>query len=131
MTNPHDLKYLSVEELQPAEPSVGHGASRTASDVTHATAERVKTGSRTAWDATTSVVTTLMSTTQSLLTLRLSEGLNDLLQNLVKGSEFIYDKAMVAEDLAAQAGSSAYHRLFDEDSIVREGLARFRDSSEA
>ena len=58
---------------------------------------------------------------------------------MVKGSESIYDKAMVAEDLAAQAGSSAYHRLFDgghtilgagraaggaspEDSIVREGL---------
>ena len=167
MTNPDELKYLNVEELQPAAEgaedtpgskttaakqvkrgsrkvadtatSVGHGASRTASDVTHATAERVKTGSRTAWDATTSVATTLMSTTQSLLTLRLSEGLNDLLQNLVKGSESIYDKAMVAEDLAAQAGSSAYHRLFDgghtilgagraaggaspEDSIVREGL---------
>ena len=80
-----------------------------------------------------------MATTQSILTLRLSEGLNDLLQNLVKGSESIYDKAMDAEDLAAQAGSSAYHRLFDgghtilgagraaggaspEDSIVREGL---------
>ena len=167
MTTPDELKYLNVEELQPAAEgaedtpgskttaakqvkrgsrkvadtatSVGHGASRTASDVTHATAERVKTGSRTAWDATTSVATTLMSTTQSLLTLRLSEGLNELIQNLVKGSESIYDKAMVAEDLAAQAGSSAYHRLFDgghtilgagraaggaspEDSIVREGL---------
>ena len=167
MTNSGDLKYLNVEELQPAaegaedtpgsktaaakqvkrgsrkvadtSTSVGHGASRTASDVTHATAERVKTGSRTAWDATTSVATTLMSTTQSLLTLRLSEGLNELIQNLVKGSESIYDKAMVAEDLAAQAGSNAYHRLFDgghtilgagraaggaspEDSIVREGL---------
>ena len=164
MANPNDLKYLNVEELRPGAEgtedtppsaanrvrrgsrkvagtaaSVGHGASRTASDVTHATADRVKTSSKSAWEATTSIATTLMATTQSILTLRLAEGLNDLLQNMVKGTTTIYDGVKDAEDLAAQVGSAAYHRLFDgghtilgavressgaspEDAVVREGL---------
>ena len=119
--------------------SVGQGASRTASDVTHATADRVKSGSKSAWDATTSIATTLMATTQGILSLRLAEGLNDLLQNMVKGTTSIYDGVMDAESLATQAGSAARHRLFDgghtilgavresggaspEDAVVREGL---------
>ena len=153
MTNPDDLKYLNVEELRPAAegaegapPSAAKRVRRgsrkvagTASDVTHATADRVKSGSKSAWDATTSIATTLMATTQGILSLRLAEGLNDLLQNMVKGTATIYDGVTDAEDLAAQAGSAARHRLFDgghtilgavresggaspEDAVVREGL---------
>ena len=88
-----------------------------------------------------------MATTQSILSLRLAEGLNDLLQNMVKGTTTIYDGVMDAEDLAAQAGSAAYHRLFDgghtilgavresggaspEDAVVREGLGTVQGSAQ-
>ena len=139
MTNPDDLRYLSMEELRPAQPPAGPSASQRAADVTHATAVRVRDGSRTAWDVTTSIATTLIGTTQGILSLRLSEGLNELLQDMVNRSASIYDGAIDTGDIASQAGSGATLRPFDgghtileaaratggaspEDSIVREAL---------
>ena len=130
MTNPRDLRYLNVDELRPAEPPAGPTASQRAADVTHATAVRVRDGSRTAWEVTTSIATTLVGTTQGILSLRLSEGLNELLNNMVNRSASIYDGAIVAGDsgrpldgsptileAARVAGSAS-----PEDGIVREAL---------
>ena len=129
MTNPRDLRYLSVDELRPAQPPTGPSASQRAADVTHATAIRVRDGSRTAWEVTTSIATTLIGTTQGILSLRLSEGLNELLQDMVNRSASIYDGAIVAGDSpgpldggptiveAARATGAS-----PEDGIVREAL---------
>lgn len=139
MTNPRDLRYLSMDELRPAAPPAGPSASQRASDVTHAAALRVKSGSRTAWDVTTSIATTLVGTTQGILSLRLSEGLNELLQNMVNRSASIYDGAIDSGDLASQVGAADSVRPLEggqtileaarssggaspEDGIVREAL---------
>ena len=71
-----------------------------------ATAERLKLGS------TTSAVNVLLSTTQAMLANGLSTEINGLVQNMVKGSPTIYDKAMDAEFIATSIGG-AHHRLFD------------------
>ena len=148
MTNPRDLRYLSVDELRPTELPTGTSASRRASDVTHAAALRVKSGSRTAWDVTASIANTLVGTTQGILSLRLSEGLNELLQDMVNRSASIYDRAIDSGDLASQTGAAASVRPLDggqsilevarasgarrrRDSIVRRPLAPFRACSEA
>ena len=78
----------------PPSRTAGPSASQRASDVTHAAALRMKSGSRTAWDVTTSIANTLVGTTQGILSLRLSEGLNELLQDMVNRSASIYDRAI-------------------------------------
>lgn len=80
--------------------------SKKAGAIGTATAERLKLGS------TTSAVNVLLSTTQAMLANGLSSEINDLVQNMVKGSPTIYDKAMDAEFIATHIGG-AQHRLFD------------------
>jgi len=81
-------------------------ASKKAAAISTATAERLKLGS------TTSSVNILLSSTQAMLANGLSSEINDLVQNMVKGSPTIYDKAMDAQYIATGIGG-AQHRLFD------------------
>ena len=87
-------------------------ASKKASDLGIATAERLKFGSRKSLDATGSAANVLLSTTPALLANNLSGEINGLMQNMVKGSPTIYDKAMDAGYIATHIGG-AQHRLFD------------------
>ena len=87
-------------------------ASKKASAAGTAAAERLKDGSRKGLDSTTSAANVLLSTTQAMLANGLSTEINDLVQNMVKGSPTIYDKAMDAEFIATHIGG-AQHRLFD------------------
>lgn len=87
-------------------------ATKRASEIGNATAERLKLGSTKGLDVTTSSVNILLSTTQAMLANGLSSEINDLVQNMVKGSPTIYDKAMDAEFIATHIGG-AQHRLFD------------------
>ena len=87
-------------------------ASKKASDLGIATAERLKFGSRKSLDATGSAANVLLSTTPALLANNLSGEINGLMQSMVKGSPTIYDKAMDAEFIATHIGG-AQHRLFD------------------
>ena len=87
-------------------------ASKKASAVGTETAELLRGKSRKGLDATTSSVNILLSTTQAMLANGLSSEINDLVQNMVKGSPTIYDKAMDAEFIATHIGG-AQHRLFD------------------
>ena len=87
-------------------------ASKKASDMGKATAERMTVGSRKSLDATGSAANVLLSTTQAVLANNLSSEINGLVQNMVKGSATIYDKAMDAEYIATHIGG-AQHRLFD------------------
>ena len=65
-----------------------------------------------AWIRQTSAANVLLSTTPALLANNLSGEINGLVQNMVKGSPTIYDKAMDAEFIATHIGG-AQHRLFD------------------
>ena len=103
-------------------------ASKQVSEVTVAAAATVKTSSKKTWDATTSVADTVLVTTQGLLASRLSEDLNDLLQNMVKGGATIYDKAMDAEYIATHIGG-ANHRLFDGGHTIAGAINAARDAS--
>ena len=87
-------------------------ASKKASALGTETAERLKAKSKIGRDATTSAANVLLSTTQAMLANGLSTEINDLVQNMVKGSPTIYDKAMDAEFIATHIGG-AQHRLFD------------------
>ena len=87
-------------------------AAKKASAIGTETAERLKGGSRKGLTATTSAANILLSTTQATLANGLSTEINDLVQNMVKGSPTIYDKAMDAEYIATHIGG-AQHRLFD------------------
>ena len=87
-------------------------ASKKASDLGIATAERLKFGSRKSLDAIGSAANVLLSTTPALLANNLSGEINGLMQSMVKGSPTIYDKAMDAEFIATHIGG-AQHRLFD------------------
>ena len=87
-------------------------ASKKASAIGSATAERLKSGSMKGLDATTSAANVLLSTTPALLANNMSGEINGLMQNMVKGSPTIYDKAMDAEFIATHIGG-AQHRLFD------------------
>ena len=87
-------------------------ASKKASDLGIATAEQLKFGSRKSLDAIGSAANVLLSTTPALLANNLSGEINGLMQNMVKGSSTIYDKAMDAGYIATHIGG-AQHRLFD------------------
>ena len=87
-------------------------ASKKASDMGNATAERLKASSKKGLDATSSVANVLLSTTQATLANGLSVEINGLVQNMVSGSATIYDKAMDAEYIATHIGGGQ-HRLFD------------------
>ena len=76
------------------------------------TAEYLRARFKKRLGSTTSSVNILLSTTQAMLANGLSSEINDLVQNMVKGSPTIYDKAMDAEFIATHIGG-AQHRLFD------------------
>ena len=91
-------------------------------------AGRVTTGSRKALDAAIPLANGLLSTTQGLLASALSTDLNALVQNMVKGSATIYDKAMDAEYLASHIGGGN-HRMFDGGHTILGAIKAIRDAS--
>ena len=88
----------------------GHRASR-------ATLTAGRTAHKRSLEALAPIATKLSETTQNLLATSLSTDINDLVQNLVKGSATIYDKAMDAEYIRSHMGGYN-HRLFDEGHTV-------------
>ena len=104
-------------------------ASKQVSGATVAAAATVKTSSKKTWDATTSVADTLLSAaTQGLLASRLSEDVNSLLQNTVKGTATASDRVMDAEYIATDIGG-ANHRLFDGGHTIAGAIDAARDAS--
>ncbi len=83
-----------------------------ASDKTIATIKQALAGSKKAIADTASIVGEQLVIAQGLLASNLSNDLDLFLQNEVKGTATIFDKAMDAEYLATHVGG-AYHRLFD------------------
>ena len=83
--------------------SVARDAAKKASEAGNAAAQRL---------GIDSAVSSTLSTGQALLATNLSNEINGLVQNMVKGSPTIYDKAMDAEFIATHIGG-AQHRLFD------------------
>ena len=104
-----------------------HDASKEALDKAFTAAEQVKTNSRKTLDATISAANTLLTTTQGLLASRLSDDLNSLLQNMVKGNSKI-DQLMDAKYAATHVGGS-YHRLFDEGHTIAGAFKAARGAS--
>ena len=101
--------------------------SKEALDKAFTAAEQVKTNSRKTLDATISAANTLLTTTQGLLASRLSDDLNSLLQNMVKGEATSYDKAMDAEYLKTHVGGPD-HRLFDGGHTISGAFNAARDA---
>lgn len=97
-----------------------------------AAAQRLKAGTPRVWEATASVASWLMASTQPLLASNLSRDLNSLLQATVKGSATIYDKAMDAKYLDPLLRSDlggSYHRLFDGGHTLSGAVRAARDAS--
>lgn len=86
------------------------------------------TGARRAVHAAVPLANGLLATTQGLLASALSTDLNALLQDMVKGSASIYDKAMDAQYLATRVGGGN-HRLFDGGHTVLGAFKAVRDAS--
>ncbi|MDD9999768.1 MAG: hypothetical protein OXQ89_18670 [Rhodospirillaceae bacterium] len=110
---------------------------------TRAAVSRVTADARQALDSAIPLVTTgprktivaavplanwLLTITQGLLASTLSTDLNALLQDMVKGSATIYDKAMDAEYLATHIGGAS-HRMFDGGHTVLGAISKVRDAS--
>ena len=90
-------------------------------------AEAMQTGFRRTLDATVPVANWLSATAQGLLASNLANDLNGLLQDMVKGSPTIYDKAMDAVYNATHIGGG-HHRLFDGNHTI---YGAFKASHEA
>ena len=88
----------------------------------------VTTGPRKAIVAAVPMANGLLATTQGLLASALATDLNALLQDMVKGSATIYDKAMDAEYLATHIGGAS-HRMFDGGHTVLGAIGKVRDAS--
>ena len=88
----------------------------------------VTAGSSKARDSVISLADGLLTTSQALLASALSSDLNGLLQDMVKGSATIYDKAMDAVYNATHIGGGN-HRLFDEGHTIAGAIKAVRDAS--
>ena len=89
---------------------------------------KMTTGSKKALDSAIPLANGLLATTQGLLASALSTDLNAFLQDMVKGSATIYDKAMDAEYLATYIGGGN-HRMFDGGHTVLGAIKAIRDAS--
>ena len=89
---------------------------------------KMTTGSRKALESATPLANGLLATTQGLLASALSTDLNAFLQDMVKGSVTIYDKAMDAEYLATHIGGGN-HRMFDGGHTLLGAFRAVRDAS--
>ena len=90
---------------------------------------RVRSGSKRVSDATASIADGVQETTQGILASHLSADLNVLLQEVVKGSSTIYDKAMDAVYNATSIGGGN-HRLFDGGHTIGGAWEAVRGASE-
>ena len=89
---------------------------------------KVTTGSKKALESATPLANGLLATTQGLLASALSTDLNAFLQDMVRGSATIYDKAMDAEYLATHIGGGN-HRMFDGGHTLLGTFRAVRDAS--
>ena len=89
---------------------------------------KATTGSRKALESATPLANGLLSTTQGLLASALSTDLNGILQDMVKGTATIYDKAMDADYLLTNIGGGN-HRMFDGGHTLLGAFRAVRDAS--
>ena len=89
---------------------------------------KMTTRSRMALESAIPLANGLLATTQGLLASALSTDLNALVQDMVKGSATIYDKAMDAEYLATYIGGGN-HRMFDGGHTILGAVKAVRDAS--
>ena len=92
-------------------------------------ARLARSGSRRVSDATASVANAVLETSQGILASHLSTDLNGLLQEVVKGSSTIYDKAMDAVYNATSIGGGN-HRMFDGGHTIGGAWEAVRGASE-
>ena len=144
------LKEVSKKAADKTSSAVGKAASNTkqvvtdsASAITRATqdgskkavektveaARLARSGSRRVSNATASIADGIQDTTQGILASHLSADLNGLLQEVVKGSSTIYDKAMDAVYNATSIGGGN-HRLFDGGHTIGGAWEAVRGASE-
>ena len=103
-------------------------APKKSSNVARTAVRRATTGSRKVLNSALPLANGLLATTQGLLASALSTDLNGLLENMVKGTATIYDKAMDAEYLATHIGGGN-HRMFDGGHTILGAIKVVRDAS--
>ena len=89
---------------------------------------QARAASRNALNATVSIADSLLAIAPALLASNLSTNLNGLLQEMVKGTATIYDKAMDAEYLTRHIGGGN-HRLFDGGHTIYGAITAGRAAS--
>ena len=117
-----------VTESASAVAGMAQDGSKKTVDKTVEAARLVRSGSKRAGDATVSVANAVIETSQGVLASNLALDLNNALQELVKGSSTIYDKAMDARYIAEHIGGGN-HRLFDGGHTIGGALNAVRDAS--
>ena len=101
-----------VSDSAPVVARVAQDGSRIAVDKSVEAARLVRSGSKRVSDATASLASSVLETSQGLLASHLSEDLNNVLEQLVKGTPSVYDNTMDAVYKATHVGGYN-HRLFD------------------
>ena len=104
------------------------GSKKTVEKTVEAT-RLARSSSRRVSDATGSVASAVLGTSQGVLASHLSTDLNGLLQEVVQGSSTIYDKAMDAVYNATSIGGGN-HRLFDGGHTIGGAWEAVRGASE-
>ena len=101
-----------VTDSASAAAGVAQGGSRKAADKSVEATKLIRSGSKRVSDATASVASAVLETSQGMLASHLAQDLNNTFQKLVEGSSTIYDKAMDARYITEHIGGGN-HRLFD------------------
>ncbi len=101
-----------VKDSATAALNAGADTASAAADTAGKAFHRAKAGPKRALSAATDLADEILVTVQGLLASSLAIELNELLQQTVKGSATIYDKAMDAEYLRTATGGGN-HRMFD------------------
>ena len=117
-----------VSDSASAVAGVAQDSSKKAFDKSVEATRLVRSGSKKVSDTTASVANAVLETSQGVLASHLSLDLNNALQELVKGSSSIYDKAMDAVYNTTNIGGGN-HRLFDGGHTIGGAFNAVRDAS--
>ncbi len=98
-------------------------------DKTAEGAKLVRSGSKRVTEATSSLASAVLETSQGLLTSSLAQDLNSTIEGLVKGGPSIYDNAMDAVYKATHIGGGN-HRMFDGGHTLDGAWEAVRGASE-
>ena len=118
-----------VSDSASAVAGIAQDSSKKAFDKSVEAAKLVRSGSKRVSDATGSVASAVVETSQGVLASRLSQDLNEYLEGLVKGSKTIYDAAMDAEYKETHIGGGN-HRMFDGGHTLDGAWEAVRGASE-